>query len=39
MGLIAAAKEQGIKVIDVQHGKQGSFQAMYSGWLFQKKAM
>ena len=33
MGLIAAAKEQGIKVIDVQHGKQGSFQAMYSGWV------
>ena len=32
MGLIAAARERGITVIDVQHGKQGKFQAMYSGW-------
>lgn len=32
MGIIAAAHEHGIKVIDVQHGKQGKYQAMYSGW-------
>jgi len=32
MGICAAASELGIKTIDVQHGKQGKFQAMYSGW-------
>ena len=32
MGLIAAAKEWGVKTLDLQHGKQGKFQAMYSGW-------
>ena len=32
MGLIAAAHERGVKVVDVQHGKQGKLQAMYSGW-------
>ncbi len=32
MGIVAAAKKLGIKVIDVQHGKQGKFNAMYSGW-------
>jgi hypothetical protein len=32
MGITAAARERGITVIDVQHGKQGKFQPMYSGW-------
>ena len=32
MAICAAAKELGIKSIDIQHGKQGKFQAMYSGW-------
>ena len=32
MGLTAAARAKGIEVTDVQHGKQGRFQAMYSGW-------
>jgi len=32
MGICAAATELGIKTIDVQHGKQGRYQAMYSGW-------
>ena len=32
MALIAAARERGITTIDVQHGKQGKFQAMYCGW-------
>lgn len=32
MGIIAAAQERGIKTIDLQHGKQGKLQAMYSGW-------
>lgn len=32
MALIAAARERGIKTIDVQHGKQGKLQAMYCGW-------
>ena len=32
MGLIAAARLKGIRVIDVQHGKQGRYQGMYSGW-------
>jgi hypothetical protein len=32
MALVAAARERCIKTIEVQHGKQGKFQAMYSGW-------
>lgn len=32
MGLIAALREEGIELIDVQHGKQGKFHPMYSGW-------
>jgi hypothetical protein len=32
MALTAAARTRGITVIDVQHGKQGKFQPMYSGW-------
>jgi hypothetical protein len=32
MGLTAAAKEAGVEVIDVQHGKQGKYQGMYSWW-------
>ena len=32
MGLIAAARKFGIQTIDIQHGKQGRFQSMYSGW-------
>lgn len=32
MGLIAAAREYGVETVDVQHGKQGRLQAMYSGW-------
>ena len=32
MGLIAAAKLCGIETIDVQHGKQGKYQGMYSWW-------
>jgi hypothetical protein len=32
MGICAAARERGVRVIDVQHGKQGRYQAMYSGW-------
>jgi hypothetical protein len=32
MGVCAAADELGIKTIDIQHGKQGKYQAMYSGW-------
>ncbi len=32
MGICAAASELGIKTIDIQHGKQGKYQAMYSGW-------
>jgi hypothetical protein len=32
MGLIAAAKERGVTTIDVQHGKQGRYQGMYSWW-------
>lgn len=32
MALVAAARERGIKTIEVQHGKQGKLQAMYSGW-------
>ena len=32
MGICAAASELKITTIDIQHGKQGKFQAMYSGW-------
>ena len=32
MGICAAASQLGIKTIDIQHGKQGKYQAMYSGW-------
>lgn len=32
MGVCAAASELKIRTIDVQHGKQGKFHAMYSGW-------
>jgi len=32
MGICAAASEAGIPTIDIQHGKQGIFQACYSGW-------
>ncbi|MDJ0686522.1 MAG: hypothetical protein QNJ84_17705 [Alphaproteobacteria bacterium] len=32
MGIIAAAHKYGIKTIDVQHGKQGLYQGMYSWW-------
>ena len=32
MGLIAAARERGITVVDVQHGKQGRYHPMYIGW-------
>lgn len=36
MGLIAAARERNVKVVDVQHGKQGPLQAMFSGWYIPK---
>lgn len=32
MGLVAAARLFGIGSVDIQHGKQGKFQPMYSGW-------
>ena len=32
MGLIAAAYELKIQTIDIQHGKQGKYQAAYCGW-------
>lgn len=32
MGLISAARNRGISCIDLQHGKQGRYQAMYNGW-------
>lgn len=32
MGLVSAAKTRGIVTIDLQHGKQGLYQAMYNGW-------
>ena len=34
MGIIASAKKLGIETVEVQHGKQGEFQAAYSGWSF-----
>ena len=33
MGLIAASRLFGITSVDIQHGKQGKYQPMYSGWL------
>ena len=32
MGLINAARNLNINTYDLQHGKQGKYQAMYSGW-------
>ena len=32
MGIILALKEKGIKTIDIQHGEQGNYQAMYTHW-------
>ena len=32
MGITAALRLRGIQVVDVQHGKQGKFHPMYSGW-------
>lgn len=32
MGLVAAARRQGLTTIDVQHGKQGRFHGMYGWW-------
>ncbi len=32
MGICAAASKLGIETVDIQHGKQGKFQGMYSGW-------
>lgn len=32
MGLLWAASRMGIPTVDVQHGKQGKFQGMYSHW-------
>tara|TARA_B100000212_G_C27385019_1_gene538992 strand:+ start:12429 stop:13895 length:1467 start_codon:yes stop_codon:yes gene_type:complete len=32
MGIIAAARDIGVESIEIQHGKQGKFQAAYSGW-------
>lgn len=32
MALNVAARERGIITVEVQHGKQGKYQAMYSGW-------
>ena len=32
MGLVAAARIKGVISIDIQHGKQGQYQAMYNGW-------
>lgn len=32
LGLILAANENGIKVFDVQHGKQGKLHHLYYGW-------
>lgn len=37
MALVAAARERGITTIELQHGKQGKFQAMYSGWRIPKE--
>lgn len=34
MGIIAAANELQIQTIDIQHGKQGKYQAAYCGWDF-----
>ena len=32
MAICAAASQHGIETIDIQHGKQGKYQPMYSGW-------
>ncbi|MEJ2653026.1 MAG: hypothetical protein P8173_14865 [Gammaproteobacteria bacterium] len=32
MGVVSAAKQADVEVCDVQHGKQGKFQGMYSWW-------
>ncbi len=32
MALIRACKDLGIKTVDIQHGKQGKFQPVYSHW-------
>ena len=32
MGLTAAARQRGVRVVDLQHGKQGKFHGMYCGW-------
>ena len=32
MGLVATARIKGVVSIDIQHGKQGQYQAMYNGW-------
>lgn len=32
MGICAAANKFNIKTVDLQHGKQGKYNAMYSGW-------
>lgn len=32
MGITAALRLRGVHVVDVQHGKQGKFHPMYSGW-------
>tara|TARA_Y100000589_G_C27199325_1_gene648733 strand:+ start:12261 stop:13730 length:1470 start_codon:yes stop_codon:yes gene_type:complete len=32
MGIISSARENNIVSYDLQHGKQGRYQAMYSGW-------
>ena len=32
MGILASARENNIISYDLQHGKQGRYQAMYSGW-------
>jgi len=37
MALVTAARECGIKTIELQHGKQGKFNAMYSGWRIPEK--
>ena len=32
MGLIAASRGKSKTAVDLQHGKQGKYQSMYSGW-------
>ncbi len=33
MGILAAARKNNLISYDLQHGKQGKYQAMYSGWI------